>query len=83
MPEMMRERLYLKQPDSKQLRKRSAGTLRHLLSTGWRETDRSYTTNYVAVVLEREDSGPQVVHTPPPVQRPPQSTPGRGPRRGR
>ncbi|HEU5001990.1 MAG TPA: hypothetical protein VFW71_04345 [Actinomycetota bacterium] len=83
MPEMMRERLYLKAPDTERLRKGSAGRLRHLLNTGWRETHRSYTTNYVAVLLEREGSGPQMIRPPTPVQRPPSQAPGRGPRRPR
>ncbi|HLI57536.1 MAG TPA: hypothetical protein VKY26_10970 [Actinomycetota bacterium] len=83
MSELIRERLYLKEPGTKRLRKGSAGQLRHLLATGWRETDRSYATNYVAVQLERESSGPEMVRPSIPVQRPPHQAPGRGPQRAR
>jgi hypothetical protein len=83
MPELIRERLYLKEPGTKRLRKGSAGQLRHLLATGWRETDRSYATNYVAVLLERDSTGPEMVRPAIPVQRPPHQAAGRGAHRPR
>ena len=40
--EVRHERLYLKEPGTERLRKNSAARLRHLLATGWRETERWY-----------------------------------------
>ena len=38
--EVVHERLYLKVPGGEQLRKTSAGRLKHMLADGWRETQR-------------------------------------------
>jgi hypothetical protein len=53
MIEIMHEQLYLKEPRTERLRKGSTGRLRHLISTGWRETERRYTADYVTLRLER------------------------------
>src|SRR3954454_10323006 len=47
------ERLYVKVPGTDRLRKTAEGRLRHLLNDGWREIERSQTSDYVEVHLER------------------------------
>ena len=64
--EVMHERLYLKQPGTERLRNRSAGRLRHLLSTGWRETDRWHADDYITVRVERSGHAPRTVKPPAP-----------------
>ena len=71
MAERMRERLYVKELGTERLRKGSAGRLRYLLSTGWREIDRSSSASYIAVQLEREGPGPERTPVAPPRPRPP------------
>jgi hypothetical protein len=51
--EVRYERLYVKVPGSEKLRKNAAGRLRHLVNTGWRETERSQTAEYIKVRVER------------------------------
>jgi hypothetical protein len=51
--EVIYERLYLRVPGTDKLRKNAAGRLRHLINTGWRETERFETGDYVRVRLER------------------------------
>jgi hypothetical protein len=51
--EIRYERLYVKVPGSDKLRKNAAGRLRHLLNTGWRETERVPTPDYIRVRVER------------------------------
>lgn len=86
--EVIQERLYLKEPRTDRLRKGAAGRLRHLLASGWRETDRWHTEEYVTVRMERRGHAPRMVRLPkvaPPPPRPPRRTfgqgPGAGPRR--
>ena len=62
--EVMNERLYLKEPRTDRLRKRSAARLRHLLSTGWRETERWHTEEYVTVRVERTGVSPSLGKMP-------------------
>jgi hypothetical protein len=86
--EVVQERLYLKEPRTERLRKGASGRLRHLLSTGWRETDRWHTEEYITVRMERKGHAPRMTRLPkptPPPPRPPRRTfgqgPGGGPRR--
>jgi hypothetical protein len=84
--EVMHERLYLKEPQSERLRKGAAGRLRHLLATGWRETERWHAADYVTVRVERSGHAPRMNRIPrpapaPPPRRRPEFGQPRGPRR--
>ena len=59
--EIRYERLYVKVPGTDRLRKNAAGRLRHLLATGWRETERTQTTDFVRVRVERTGFTPEFV----------------------
>ncbi len=52
------ERLYLKAPNTDQLRKTSAGRHRHLLAAGWREVERKQDIDHIAVRYERTGPAP-------------------------
>ena len=83
--EVVHERLYLKQPGTEKLRKRSAGRLAHLLATGWRETDRWHHEEYVTVRVERSGVSPTIGKAPRIVAadiRPPREFNRRGPGQG-
>ena len=56
-------RLYRKSPNSARLRKNSEASLRHLLSSGWREIQRNEGPEQVVVRLERPLS-PELLATP-------------------
>jgi hypothetical protein len=71
--EIIHERLYLKEPRTERLRKMSAARLQHLLSTGWRETDRLHTDDFMTVRMERTGHAPLMkrmpkIEPPPPRQ---------------
>jgi hypothetical protein len=71
--EVRYERLYVKVPGSDRLRRRAAGRLKHLLATGWRETERLPNAEYIRVRLERTSPVPRNVkikQPPPPPPRP-------------
>jgi hypothetical protein len=79
--EVSHERLYLKQPGTERLRKNAAGRLKHLLSTGWRETDRWHAEDYITVRMERTGVSPSIGKPPrytPPEPRPPRDRNMRG-----
>jgi hypothetical protein len=78
--EVRHERLYLKEPGTERLRKMSAATARHLLSTGWREVERLYTDKYVTVRYERTGVSPAIGKMP--YIPPPAPFRGRGDRGG-
>src|SRR5919197_3657023 len=59
--EVRYERLYVKVPGTDKLRKNAAGRLRHLLNTGWRETERVQTGDYIRVRVERTGFTPEFV----------------------
>src|SRR5919198_1757142 len=83
--EVMYERLYVKVPGTDKLRKNAAGRLRHLLNTGWRETERAQTGDYIRVRVERTGFTPEFVtikEGPPPPPRERRGGPGRGGRFG-
>jgi hypothetical protein len=65
MTQVMRERLYLREPHTDRLRKSAAARVRHLLATGWRETDRTYTPEYVAVLFQRPGQAPERIRPAP------------------
>ena len=46
-------RLHVKTPGTDRLRKGASGQLRHLMATGWHETERRRTDQYVTVRMER------------------------------
>lgn len=83
--EVRHERLYYKVPGSDVLRKNAAGRLKHLVATGWRETDRTETSEYVQVRVERTGHVPRNVRlkeAPPPPPRAPRGFFGGGGPRG-
>ena len=51
--EVRYERLFVKTPGSDKLRQTAEGRLKHLLNDGWREIERTATSDYVKVRLER------------------------------
>ncbi len=51
--EVRYERLFVKVPGGDKLRKTADGRLHHLLNDGWREIERSHTSDYIQVHLER------------------------------
>jgi hypothetical protein len=68
------ERFYVRVPGTENLRRNAAGRLRHLLATGWRETERWIETDYIRVRLERSGHAPlmtRIPKPPPPQARPP------------
>jgi len=75
--EVVHERLYLKVPGGEQLRKTSAGRLKHMLADGWRETQRWDHPEHVTVRLERTGHAPTMKILPKPPAPPP-----RAPRQG-
>jgi hypothetical protein len=83
--EVRHERLYLRVPGSDKLRKGAAGRLKHLLATGWREVDRTHTSEYVQVRVERSGHIPlnvRIKEGPPPPARAPRGSWGGGGFRG-
>jgi hypothetical protein len=79
--EVMHERLYVKEPGTERLRKGAAGHLRHLLATGWKETERWHAQDYVTVKMERSGHAPLMTRMPkiePPPPRPPRQRFGQG-----
>jgi hypothetical protein len=83
--EVTHHRLYLREPRTERLRKTSAGHLKHLLSTGWKETDRWYSNDYITVRMERSGHAPRMTRLPkvvPPPPRPPRNRMGQGPGSG-
>jgi hypothetical protein len=71
--EVRHERLYLKVPGGDKLRARAEGRVKHLLATGWREVERTPTSEYVRVRFERTGHVPanlKLKQGPPPERRP-------------
>jgi len=71
--EVRHERLYLKEPGTERLRKGSAARLKHLLATGWRETERWYSDRFITARVERSGVDPAIgkmPNIPPPAPRP-------------
>jgi hypothetical protein len=64
--EVTHERLYVKVPGSDKLRKTAAARLKHLLASGWRETERTQATDYIQVRLERSGHAPMKARLPKP-----------------
>jgi hypothetical protein len=74
--EVVHQRLYLREPNTERLRKSSAGRLRYLLATGWKETERWHAPEYITVKMERSGVAPRMTQMPkiaPPPPRPPRS----------
>ena len=79
--EVRHERLYVKQPGTERLRKNAAGRLKHMLSTGWRETERWHAEDYITVRMERTGVSPSIGKPPravPAEPRPPRDMNRRG-----
>jgi hypothetical protein len=73
------EDLYVKLPGTENLRKTAAARLRHLLATGWRETERWQYPTHITVRVERSGHAPLMTKLPkpPPMQpRAPRGGPG-------
>jgi hypothetical protein len=83
--EVLHERLYVRVPGTDKLRKTAAARLKHLLATGWRETDRQTLPDHLALRFERTGHAPMRARLPKPVaevrveRRPRRDGPG-GPR---
>jgi hypothetical protein len=75
--EVRHERLYMKEPRTERLRKTATGRLRHMLATGWRETERWHAEDHITVRLERSGVAPRGVRIPK-VTPPPPRQGGRG-----
>ena len=82
MPQVIHERLHVKEPGTERLRRSAAGHLRHLIATGWRETERWHTPGYVTVRMEREGRAPERIPAPPVASQRPRPQ-GQGNYRGR
>ena len=80
--EVVHERLYVKVPGGEQLRKTSAGRLKYLLATGWRETQRWQHPEHITVRLERTGHPPTMKILPKPPAPPPRAPRQGGPRGG-
>ncbi|HYT80245.1 MAG TPA: hypothetical protein VEQ37_13540 [Actinomycetota bacterium] len=83
--EVFHERLYLREPRTERLRKSAAGRLRHLLNTGWKETERWHADDYITVRMERSGVAPRMTEMPkivPSQPGPPRRGPGQGPPSG-
>lgn len=84
--EVLHERLYVRVPGTEKLRKTAAARLKHLLATGWRETDRQMLPDHVALRFERTGHAPMRARLPKHVaevrveRRPRRDGPGGGPR---
>lgn len=76
--EVRHERLYVKEPRTERLRKGSAGRLRYLLATGWRETERWHADDYITVRVERSGVAPRALRMPKVVPPPPRERRGPG-----
>jgi hypothetical protein len=89
--EILHERLFVRVPGTDRLRKTAAARLKHLLATGWRETERKQQPDHVWVRFERTGHAPMQARLPkrqPEIQierRPRRDGggPRGGPRRGR
>jgi hypothetical protein len=80
--EVFHKRLYLKEPGTERLRKSAQARLRHLLATGWRETERWHANDYITVKMERSGHAPLKATMPkiePAPPRPPRQRFGQGP----
>ncbi len=62
--EVLHERLYVRVPGTDKLRRTAGARLRHLLANGWREIERSQTTEYVQVRFERTGHAPLKARLP-------------------
>ena len=84
--EVLHERLYVRVPGTDKLRKTAAARLKHLLATGWRETDRQVQPDHLALRFERTGHAPMRARLPKHVaevrveRRPRREGPGGGPR---
>jgi hypothetical protein len=71
MEQVKHQRLYLKEPRTDRLRKSAQAELRHLLATGWRETERWNAAEYITVRMERTGPGEEPsLHVPAASSRP-------------
>jgi hypothetical protein len=86
--EVLHERLFVRVPGTDKLRKTAAARLKHLLATGWRETERTQQPDHVWIRFERTGHAPMQARLPkrqPEVQierRPRRNGDRGGPRRG-
>jgi hypothetical protein len=62
--QVLHERLYVRVPGSDKLRKTAAARLKHLLATGWRETERAQHPDHIWVRLERTGHAPMQARLP-------------------
>jgi hypothetical protein len=62
--EVTHERLYVKVPGTDKLRKTAAARVKHMLSIGWRETERVHSTDYVQIRFERSGHAPMKARLP-------------------
>ena len=62
--EITHERLYVRVPGTDKLRKTAANRLKHLVATGWRETDRQQFPDHMMVRFERTGHAPMRARLP-------------------
>jgi hypothetical protein len=62
--QVLHERLYVRVPGGDKLRKTAASRLKHLLATGWRETERQQHPDHISVRFERTGHAPMQARLP-------------------
>jgi hypothetical protein len=62
--EVLHEHLYVRVPGTDKLRKTAAARVKHLLATGWRETDRQQLPDHLMVRFERTGHAPMRARLP-------------------
>ena len=62
--EVRHERLYVKVPGTDKLRKSAAARLKHLMSNGYREIERTQAPDHIVVRLERTGHAPMQARLP-------------------
>lgn len=62
--QVLHERLYVRVPGTDRLRKTAAARLKHLVATGWRETERDRKPDHIWVRFERTGHAPMRARLP-------------------
>ena len=73
--QVLHERLYVRVPGSDKLRKTAAARLKHLVATGWRETERDRKPDHIWVRFERTGHAPMRARLPKKAPENPDRTP--------
>ena len=62
--QVLHERFYVRVPGTDKLRKTAASRLKHLVATGWRETERDRKPDHIWVRFERTGHAPMQARLP-------------------